>query len=168
MTRDERGIAFPSPVVILSIIAVAMAGIALIATRDSGDNGLQTVSKPSPSISQSPSAPPTTAAAEPSTPAEKPQKPAVKRAEVYVEVYNNSNVTGLAKTTADKAAGAGWQVVASDNWYGTIPTSTVYYPERLSEAARLLARDLGIKRVRSAVDPMRGDRLTVILTADFA
>lgn len=167
MARDERGVAFPSPVVILSIIAVAMAGIALIATRDSGDDSLQTVSKPSPSISQTPTTTPTAAATEPSTPV-KPKKPAVNRREVYVEVYNNSNVTGLAKSTADKAAGAGWQVVASDNWYGTIPASTVYYPERLAEAARLLARDLGIKRVRTAVDPMRGDRLTVILTADFA
>lgn len=167
MARDERGVAFPSPVVILSIIAVAMAGIALIATRDSGDDSLQTVSKPSPSTSQTPTTTPTAAATEPSTPV-KPKKPVVNRREVYVEVYNNSNVTGLAKSTADKAAGAGWQVVASDNWYGTIPASTVYYPERLAEAARLLARDLGIKRVRTAVDPMRGDRLTVILTADFA
>jgi hypothetical protein len=168
MTRDERGVAFPSPVVILSIIAVAMAGIALIATRDSGDDSLQTVSKPSPTTSQTPSITPTTAAPEPSASTTPKKKPAVNRREVYVEVYNNSNVTGMAGRTADKAAGAGWQVVASDNWYGTIPASTVYYPERLAEAARLLARDLGIKRVRTAVDPMRGDRLTVILTADFA
>lgn len=168
MTRDERGVAFPSPVVILSIIAVAMAGIALIATRDSGDDSLQTVSKPSPTVSETPTTTPTAAAEKPSTQKKPKKKPAVNRREVYVEVYNNSNVTGLAKTTADKAAGAGWQVVASDNWYGTIPASTVYYPQRLANAGRLLARDLGIKRVRTSVDPMRGDRLTVILTGDFA
>ena len=67
-----------------------------------------------------------------------------------------------------QAAAAGWQVVGSDNWYGTIPTSTVYYPERLEAAAKALALDLGIPRISPAVDPMRGDRLTVILTADAA
>ena len=32
--RDERGVVFPSPVVILSVVAVAMAGVAFFATRD--------------------------------------------------------------------------------------------------------------------------------------
>ena len=32
----------------------------------------------------------------------------------------------------------------------------------------MLSRDLGIERVLPAVDPMSMDRLTVILTADFA
>ena len=56
--------------------------------------------------------------------------------------------------------------MGSDNWYGTIPTSTVYHPERLEAAAKLLALDLGIGRTALAIDPMRLDRLTVILTAD--
>ena len=64
--------------------------------------------------------------------------------------------------------GVGWQVVGEDNWYGAIPASTVYYPERLKKAAQLLALDLGIDRVLPAVDPMQMDRLTVILTADAA
>ena len=34
-SRDQRGVVFPSPVVILSVVAVAMAGIAFVATRDS-------------------------------------------------------------------------------------------------------------------------------------
>ena len=63
---------------------------------------------------------------------------------------------------------AGWRVVGSDNWYGTIPASTVYYPAKLERAARALALDLGIRRTARAVDPMRLDRLTVILTADQA
>ncbi len=66
---------------------------------------------------------------------------------------------------AEQASGIGWKVVGSDNWYGTIPTSTVYYPQKLKAAAKQLALDLGIKRTAPAVDPMRGDRLTVILTA---
>jgi hypothetical protein len=97
-----------------------------------------------------------------------PVEPVVQRGSVYVSVFNNSNVTGLAAATAGRIASAGWQVVGTDNWYGTIPATTVYYPERLEEAGRMLSKDLGIERVMPAVDPMSMDRLTVILTADFA
>ena len=86
------------------------------------------------------------------------------RSKVYVVVFNNSNVTGLAGQVAARASQIGWQVVGSDNWYGTIPASTVYYPQRLEKAGKLLALDLGIQRTAPAVDPMRLDRLTVILT----
>jgi hypothetical protein len=95
-------------------------------------------------------------------------EPAVKRSDVYIDVYNNSNITGLASRTAERIGSAGWQVVGSDNWYGTIPATTIYYPERLKAAAQLLSKDLGIERVLPAVDPMNMDRLTLILTADFA
>ena len=94
----------------------------------------------------------------------KPTKPQVDRSKVYVVVFNNSNVTGLAGRVATQASQIGWQVVGSDNWYGTIPASTVYYPKRLERAGKLLALDLGIQRTAPAVDPMRLDRLTVILT----
>jgi hypothetical protein len=94
-------------------------------------------------------------------------RPAVKRGSVYVVVFNNSNVKGLAGKTATRAQRVGWNVVATDNWYGTVDTSTVYYPPRLKAAGTLLAQDLGITRVKPAIDPMRTDRLTVILTGDF-
>ena len=156
--RDERGVVFPSPVVILSVIAVAMAGIAFVATRDSApeEKQISTISRPE---TTAPTAEPT-----PSKP-EKPKKPKVDRSKVYVVVFNNSNVTGLAGKVAARASQIGWQVVGSDNWYGTIPASTVYYPNRLEKAGKLLALDLGIQRTAPAVDPMRLDRLTVILTA---
>ena len=67
------------------------------------------------------------AAERPDAEAAKP-KPAVERGKVYVVVFNNSCITGLAGTVAAQAAAAGWQVVGSDNWYGTIPATTVYYP----------------------------------------
>ena len=95
-------------------------------------------------------------------------EPTVKRDTVYVSVYNNSNITGLAGQTAQRIITAGWQVVATDNWYGTIPATTIYYPERLKDAAMLLSKDLGIERVLPAVDPMSMDRLTLIITSDFA
>lgn len=155
--RNQRGVAYPSPVVMLSVIAVAMAGIAFVATRggEPTEREVTTVSQPS-------SSPSPTATA---TPKPKPKPPAVDRSSVHVEVYNNSGITGLAGEVAEEATGIGWQVVGSDNWYGTIPTSTVYFPAKLKQAAKQLALDLGIKRAAPAVDPMRTDRLTVILTA---
>jgi LytR cell envelope-related transcriptional attenuator len=155
--RDERGVVFPSPVVILSVIAVAMAGVAFVATRDSEPTERQVTTVSEPEATTTPSA-----SAEPKP--DKPKKPKVDRSQVYVVVFNNSNVSGLAGLVAAKASQIGWQVVGSDNWYGTIPASTVYYPKRLARAGKLLALDLGIQRTAPAVDPMRLDRLTVILT----
>jgi hypothetical protein len=173
--RDERGVVFPSPVVILSIVAVAMAGIAYVATRapEPAQREVTTVAKSSPNPNPTPTPSPTlapnrTKPIEKEPKPRKPPKPVVDRGATYVEVYNNSGITGLAGQFASSAAAAGWQVVGSDNWYGTIPTSTVYYPVRLEAAAKALALDLGISRVSPAVDPMGGDRLTVILTADAA
>ena len=156
--RHQRGAVFPSPVVILSIVAVAMAAVAFVATRggEPTEREVTTVAKQQPSHSPSATSTP--------KPKPKPQAPPVQRGKVYVEVYNNSGVTGLAGRVADRASDIGWQVVGSDNWYGTIPGTTVYYPQRLERAAKTLALDLGIRRTALAVDPMRRDRLTVILT----
>jgi len=153
-------VVFPSPVVILSVVAVAMAGVAFVATRDQApeDKQISTISQPESTDTATPTAAPT--ASKPT----KPPKPDVDRSKVYVVVFNNSGVTGLAGRVAAKATQIGWQVVGSDNWYGTIPASTVYYPPRLERAGKLLALDLGIQRTAPAVDPMRLDRLTVILT----
>ncbi|HQR26992.1 MAG TPA: LytR C-terminal domain-containing protein [Nocardioides sp.] len=157
--RDERGVAFPSPLVLLSILAVTMAGLAFVVTGHEPAQEREIAVVARPSAEPSPAAPPSSRPTEPT-------RPAVRREKVYVEVYNNSGITGLAGRVATRAANAGWRVVGSDNWYGTIPASTVYYPPRLAEAGKLLALDLGIGRRQPAVDPMQMDRLTVILTDD--
>ena len=98
-TRDERGVVFPSPVVMLSIIAIAMAGIAYVATQGQEPTEREittTVAQPSAKPKPTPTASPTLAAQEPKK--IKKRKPAVQRGEVYVEVYNNSGITGLAGT----------------------------------------------------------------------
>jgi hypothetical protein len=165
-TRTERGIALPSPVAALSLGAVLVAGVAFVSTSGSTERPAEAAAP----VTASPRPTPVTTAPEPviEKKKQKPRKPAVRRGEVYVEVYNNSGISGLAGSTASRISGAGWQVVGSDNWYGTIPASTVYYPERLAGAAKVLGKDLGIERLKPAISPMRLDRLTVILTADYA
>ena len=159
--HDQRGVVFPSPVMILSIIAVAMAGVAWFATRSQGPT--ERLVSPTAQQSHAPSAHHSTFVAPRQSHAPKP-KPQVDRSKVVVQVFNNSQVTGLAGRVSGRAAHLGWQVVGSDNWFGTIPTSTVYYPPRLAKAGHQLALDLGIHRTMPAVSPMRFDRLTVILT----
>ncbi|WP_457185906.1 LytR C-terminal domain-containing protein [Nocardioides sp. P5_E3] len=165
--RDECGVAFPSPLVMLSVLAVAMASITFVATRDQAPTERRVDTATIASAEQSPSAEPSPTVAETPSPEPKPKpKPQVKRGEVYVEVYNNSGIRGLAAETAAKATGVGWAVVGEDNWQGLIPTSTVYFPPRLKAAGKQLALDLGIKRTAPAVGVMKRDRLTIILTAD--
>ena len=161
-TRDERGVAFPSPLVMLSVIAVAMASITFVATRDAAPTERRidtaTVASAQQAETVAPVVPTATPKAEPT--------PQVKRAEVYVEVFNNSGIKGLAAGFAGKATQVGWSVVGEDNWYGVVPTTTVYFPPRLKAAGKQLALDLGIRRTAPAVGEMKLDRLTVILTTD--
>jgi hypothetical protein len=157
--RDERGVAFPSPLVMLSVLAVAMASITFVATRDQAPTERRVTTATIASAEQTP----TPEATPTATPKPEPQ---VKRGEVYVEVFNNSGIKGLAATTAAKATTVGWAVVGEDNWYGVVPTTTVYFPPRLKAAGKQLALDLGIKRTAPAVGEMKRDRLTIILTTD--
>jgi hypothetical protein len=85
--------------------------------------------------------------------------------EVFVEVFNNSGITGLAASTATRLEAAGWNVASTDNWYGNIPDNTVYYPDGMRDEATKLAKVLHFDRMRPAVSPMQFDRLTVILTS---
>lgn len=168
--RNNDGVAFPSPVVILSLVAVVMASVSFVATRDQAPAEQPIVATVAePSASASPSDPEIATTSKPIEKKKKKQKEEpLDRSAVYVVVFNNSGITGLAGQYSGAATNLGWQVVGSDNWYGTIPTSTVYYPAQLAEAGQQLALDLGIGRVAPAVDPMSPDRLTVILTADAA
>ncbi|MBS2939435.1 LytR C-terminal domain-containing protein [Nocardioides sp. J2M5] len=161
--RDERGVAFPSPLVMLSVLAVAMAAITFVATRDEAPTERRVDTATIASADQTPSAEPTAEATDTVTP--KP-KPRLNRGEVYVEVFNNSGISGLAASTATRATDIGWSVVGEDNWVGNIPTTTVYFPPRLQAAGKQLALDLGITRTMPAVGVMKRDRLTVILTTD--
>ena len=128
--RNQRGVAFPSPVVILSIVAVAMAGIAYVATQGEEPTEREVTTVSGPRHDDRARRPRRSARSSRRRPRRSPSRRS-SRGEVYVEVYNNSGITGLAGTGAGTAAEVGWQVVGSDNWYGTIPSSTVYFPPRL-------------------------------------
>ncbi|MEO5651318.1 MAG: LytR C-terminal domain-containing protein [Marmoricola sp.] len=161
-SRDERGFVLPTRLLALCVSAVAMSVLVFVANDpDQPSNPAATPAKNTPSQT------PTTPAVTEPTVKPKPKPKPLKRGEVFVEVFNNTRTKGLAGGVAEKARVAGWNVVGSDNWYGTIDGSTVYFPPRLKAAGKALAMDLGIKRVKLAEQPMRLDRLTVILTDDY-
>jgi LytR cell envelope-related transcriptional attenuator len=168
--RDQRGFVLPSPVMVLSVVAVTMCALAWGLTRhhEPTERLVTPSAQHTPSAKQTPSAPASTYQPPAKEKHHQSSKPSLDRSKVIVEVFNNSGVQGLAGRVATQVAQLGWQVVGSDNWYGTIPASTVYYPPRLSRAGHQLALDLGIHRTMPAVNPMRLDRLTVILTGPLA
>ncbi len=164
-TRDEHGVVLSTRLLALAISAVAMAALVFVA-NDPDEVGRADEATPVTSEPEASASPTATPSAEPTKAA--PKKPApIKRGETYVVVFNNTGVTGLAGGAAGKAEAGGWNVVGSDNWYGTVDGTAVYYPPRLERAAKALSKDLGIPRVKPAVEPMQFDRLTVILTDDY-
>jgi hypothetical protein len=166
--RDQRGIAVSSPLALLSVAAVVVAGAAFVLTNDEEqDSPVQAAATTTASATPTPTPTPTPAAAAPDRKPVRKKKAPVRRGDTFVEVFNNSGISGLAGSTAARAQGAGWRVVGSDNWYGTIPATTVYFPPGQERQAGLLGKDLGIARIKPAIPPMGGDRLTVILTSDY-
>ncbi|MGH3351640.1 MAG: LytR C-terminal domain-containing protein [Nocardioides sp.] len=162
--RDERGVALPTPVILLSVVAVVAAVIVFWVTGGDRDGTDEKITPAGGTASASASAP---------QKAEKPakKKPAkaaptpVERGKVNVEVYNQTNIAGLAGEVASKATTVGWNVVGEDNWVGSVPENTVYFPPVMKREGEQLAADLGIKRTHVAVEgSMKGDRLTVVLT----
>ncbi|TDD58935.1 hypothetical protein E1263_17285 [Kribbella antibiotica] len=124
-----------------------------------------------PSTTPPSKAPTTVPSTEPSEPATQPpatQPTAIPTAgRPAAEVYNNTPRKGLADQVAERARQAGWTVSGVDNWHGKVVESTVYYPPRMVQQANQLARDLGVARTKPALDNMKMDRLTVILTSDY-
>lgn len=173
--RDQRGAVLPSPVVLLSIVAVVVAAVAFVATRDAEPDEREiTTSSASEESTDAPSTAPadddgddaTTEDPVQSEAPEKPKKtkPPVVRSEVGVVVFNNTSIAGLAGEALARVQEIGWNGVAADNWYGTIPATTVYFPPGMRDAAQKLALDLGIQRLVPADPAMSDTNLTVILT----
>jgi hypothetical protein len=120
---------------------------------------------PSASTAGSPSAQPSTPPAPPARPTSTaPARPPVVHAPLVV--LNETRQTGLAAEVAQRLRAKGWTVTGVGNWRGSVPATTVYYPAGMLAAARALAYDLGVDRIRPRVPGMLGNRLTVVLHDD--
>ena len=155
---------FPSPVVLLSILAVALAAVAFVATRGGTPDEREVATTVRETTSPSAAASPDATASEPAPTKTPKPKPAIDRGATEVDVFNNTSITGLAGSAATQVTDAGWVLGGTDNWYGTIPTTTVYFPDGMKRAGKQLALDLGVDRAQPAVGAMSDQRLTLILT----
>jgi hypothetical protein len=196
--RNERGQVLSSVVAVAAVVAVVIGLLVLFGTggpggsnnasssSSGGTNGTPSATSAPPSSEPPPtsvpvSTPPATVT-QPGTTVTAPQptKTVTKTAQPQatkgpalgprpsIEIYNNTRERGLAERTATRAESAGWRVAGVDNWIGKIVTTTVYYPLGMSGHATQLASDLGIGHTKPALSNMKTDRLTVILTTDYA
>lgn len=168
---SQRGAVLPSPVVILSIVAVALAALTFVVTRSDGpkEKDITPVAAPqSTDVATGAPTSATTTTTEPASPTTTatPKPKVVHRAKIGVVVFNDTSIKGLAATVGTKVAQAGWHFVAADNWYGTVVSTTVYYPHGMKAAGKQLALDLGVQRVMPAdiSSNMSTTNLTLILT----
>lgn len=122
-----------------------------------------TEESPAPDESPSPEEEPAAPDEETPAPDEETPAPATDRS-ATVSVLNNSGIVGAARAFSAKVTAAGWSLGGIGNWTGSIVANTVYYPAGLQSQAEVLARDVGIQRIRPSVAPMRTDRLTIILS----
>lgn len=86
-----------------------------------------------------------------------------------VMVLNSTSIAGLAGQGRDALEAAGWTDVATGNFSGTLPGSTVFYGEDdpvLEASARAVAEELGIEKVEFDAE-QASDPITVVLEADF-
>ena len=169
----SRNVYVPSSwlVVLTAVVCVlALAGIGwLIVDGNGGDGGKHPSAAPThtattPTATPTPTETTTTPAPAPTktTKAPKPA-PTVSRTGIAVSVLNNSGVPGAAGAFSTKVKNAGWTVGGVGNWRGSVPGNTVYYPPGHEAEATQLGKDVGITRILPRVDPMRTDRLTIIL-----
>lgn len=173
--RHQRGAVLTSPVVLLSVVAVALAAIAFVVTRSDAPaerdiSASKAAAEPSSSAPAStPSGSGTPSAAPSSSAPPKPTPKPVVRADHSVVVFNNTQIKGLAGRVSATVEKAGWKVAGADNWYGTVPATTVYFPKGQRAVARQLALDLGVSRVRPADTggAMSSTNLTLILTGEL-
>ncbi|WP_020386963.1 LytR C-terminal domain-containing protein [Kribbella catacumbae] len=193
---DDRGQVLSSLVAVLAVVAIVGGLLVLFGTR--GNNSVADEAKPAPKSTPSkpsggtptsaptsapvetpPAKPSTSAPVEPtptpsatpsSAPSSVPTAPASIPASERpaVEVYNNTARKGLAEDVAIRARKTGWIVTGKDNWHGKIVTSTVYFPAGMQAEAAQLAKDIEIFSTKDALPNMKKDRLSVILTTDYA
>jgi hypothetical protein len=109
--------------------------------------------------------PRTTAAATPTRTPAPTSAPPTTGPKLPVDVFNGSNVTGLARQGATQVRAAGWTVAAVGNWRRTtVTTETVYFGPGDEGSARRLARDLaGAQQVKAALSGMSTSRLTYVV-----
>lgn len=128
---------------------------------------METVTALSDTPTPTPSATPTPTPSATPTPSES-SAPVAETFDTEVVVLNQTSRGGLAGAVADRLRAAGWTVPAVGNFRGTVPATTVYYPDGEEAAAAAVAADLPTEpRVRPRFGNLSTTRLTVVVTDSY-
>lgn len=85
-----------------------------------------------------------------------------------VGIANQTDVDGLEEFARERLEEGGWDVPAVSGFVGSVPETTVYYPEGQLEAAEALAAQFPeIGRVQPTFEGVNQQRLVVILVDDY-
>ena len=163
--RRDRGVALPSPVAAISIVAIGVAAIAFAVTGF-GSSKTKEIPNATPSVSVT-STPSVTATPTASASTTAPAAPIDKKS-IHISVWNASNVTGLAKTVLAKVIAAGWTDAAAGATHVHYAATTIYYPAKYEAAAKQLALDLGITNLSKGDAATPQDRISVVLVGPLS
>lgn len=166
--RRDRGVALPSPVAAISIVAIVVAAIAFAVT---GFNGNKT--KVIPNAAPTSTISSTTSSTHPSstssmTPSPTPTVAPIDKASIHVSVWNASTTPGLAKDVLVKVVAAGWTNSAAGNTKIHYNANTIYYPAKYAAAAKQLGLDLGITNLSQGDGGTPQDRISVVLVSPLS
>lgn len=111
----------------------------------------------------------------PSTPAEPPPPPeetgpvtAAPEVREPVGILNQTSINGLAAGAKERLEAGGWEVPSTGDFTGTVPETTVYYPDGMKAAAEALSAQFPeIGRIQPSFDGLNQSRLVVILVEDY-
>lgn len=172
-SRRDRGVALPSPVAAISIVAIVVAAITFAVTGF-GPSKSKVIPNAAPTTHISSTASATARATQTSTHA--PPVATFDKSKLHVSVFNAGTVKGLAADTAAKVKAAGWpdSAFSRTRLSGSYATNAIYYPTRLTDpaqnamwkaAATQLGLDLGIPaaHISGGDSGTRQDRLTVVM-----
>ena len=163
--RRDRGVALPSPVAAISIVAIVVAAIAFAVT---GFNGNKT--KVIPNAAPTSTISSTTSSTHPSSTSSTTPSPTqtvapIDKASIHVSVWNASTTPGLAKDVLVKVVAAGWTNSAAGNTKIHYSANTIYYPAKYAAAAKQLGLDLGITNLSQGDGGTPQNRISVVLVS---
>jgi hypothetical protein len=169
--RRDRGVALPSPVAAISIVAIVVAAIAFAVTGFGG-NKTKVIPNAAPTSTISATSTPTATSTTTTTPTSSPTPTQtvapIDKASIHVSVWNASTTPGLAKDVLVKVKAAGWTNSAAGNTKIHYATNTIYYPAKYAAAAKQLGLDLGITNLSQGDGGTPQDRISVVLVSPLS
>lgn len=179
--RRDRGVALPSPVAAISIVAIVVAAIAFAVTGFGG-NKTKVIpnSAPTTSISSTASTSASSSASSSSTTSSSPTPTATAsafttadKAAIHVSIWNASTTAGLAEKVSQTVKAAGWTNFGTGTTHRHYAATIIYYPHtgdaaKWKAAAEQLGLDLGITNLSTGDAGTPQDRLTLLLTGPLS